>query len=154
MCRVAKWYLFIWKCDRTTSLNIIIMRLGYCTAVLIACSGVARCSQCWPLIPALQVVFKAEDGKPMAICQVNVEPTPHVVDQAFRLYHPELCFLKKAIRLPPWHSPPGDTSYPGCPPSPGTTCQTAPSHLPLCLDWGWGYVRQKQFQVFSQSVGD
>uniref|UniRef100_A0A667WGF7 Nephrocystin 4 n=1 Tax=Myripristis murdjan TaxID=586833 RepID=A0A667WGF7_9TELE len=75
---------------------------------------------------ALQVVFKAEDGKPMAICQVNVEPTPHVVDQAFRLYHPELCFLKKAIRLPPWHSSSGDASYPSCPPSPGTTCQTAP----------------------------
>uniref|UniRef100_A0A667WGD4 Nephrocystin 4 n=1 Tax=Myripristis murdjan TaxID=586833 RepID=A0A667WGD4_9TELE len=72
------------------------------------------------------VVFKAEDGKPMAICQVNVEPTPHVVDQAFRLYHPELCFLKKAIRLPPWHSSSGDASYPSCPPSPGTTCQTAP----------------------------
>uniref|UniRef100_A0A3B4XH39 Nephrocystin 4 n=1 Tax=Seriola lalandi dorsalis TaxID=1841481 RepID=A0A3B4XH39_SERLL len=42
---------------------------------------------------------------PMAICQVNVEPTPHVVDQTFRLYHPELCFLKKAIRLPPWQDP-------------------------------------------------
>ncbi|KAM4609913.1 nephrocystin-4 [Polymixia lowei] len=54
----------------------------------------------------LQVTFKAEDGKPVAICQVNVEPTPHVIDQAFRLYHPELCFLKKAIRLPPWHSSP------------------------------------------------
>ncbi|KAK1899075.1 Nephrocystin-4, partial [Dissostichus eleginoides] len=54
---------------------------------------------------AIKVTFKAEDGKPMAICQVNVEPTPHVVDQTFRLYHPELCFLKKAIRLPPWHDP-------------------------------------------------
>ncbi|TMS16244.1 Nephrocystin-4 [Larimichthys crocea] len=53
----------------------------------------------------IKVTFKAEDGKPMAICQVNVEPTPHVVDQTFRLYHPELCFLKKAIRLPPWHDP-------------------------------------------------
>nr|XP_046253465.1 nephrocystin-4 [Scatophagus argus] len=51
----------------------------------------------------IKVTFKAEDGKPMAICQVNVEPTPHVVDQTFRLYHPELCFLKKAVRLPPWH---------------------------------------------------
>ncbi|KAG8002845.1 Nephrocystin-4 [Nibea albiflora] len=55
----------------------------------------------------IKVTFKAEDGKPMAICQVNVEPTPHVVDQTFRLYHPELCFLKKAIRLPPWHDPTG-----------------------------------------------
>ncbi|KAJ4934895.1 hypothetical protein JOQ06_007676, partial [Pogonophryne albipinna] len=53
----------------------------------------------------IKVTFKAEDGKPMAICQLNVEPTPHVVDQTFRLYHPELCFLKKAIRLPPWHDP-------------------------------------------------
>uniref|UniRef100_UPI0037E876E4 nephrocystin-4 n=1 Tax=Semicossyphus pulcher TaxID=241346 RepID=UPI0037E876E4 len=54
---------------------------------------------------SIKVTFKAEDGKPMAICQVNVEPTPHVVDQTFRLYHPELCFLKKAIRLPPWQDP-------------------------------------------------
>ncbi|XP_042347315.1 nephrocystin-4 [Plectropomus leopardus] len=53
----------------------------------------------------IKVTFKAEDGKPLAICQVNVEPTPHVIDQTFRLYHPELCFLKKAIRLPPWHDP-------------------------------------------------
>ncbi|XP_029292047.1 nephrocystin-4 isoform X2 [Cottoperca gobio] len=53
----------------------------------------------------IKVTFEAEDGKPMAICRVNVEPTPHVVDQTFRLYHPELCFLKKAIRLPPWHDP-------------------------------------------------
>ncbi|XP_068454179.1 nephrocystin-4 isoform X2 [Clinocottus analis] len=53
----------------------------------------------------IKVTFKAEDGKPIAIFQVNVEPTPHVVDQTFRLYHPELCFLKKAIRLPPWNDP-------------------------------------------------
>nr|XP_019944235.1 PREDICTED: nephrocystin-4 isoform X2 [Paralichthys olivaceus] len=53
----------------------------------------------------IKVTFKADDGKPMAICQVNVEPTPHVVNQTYRLYHPELCFLKKAIRLPPWHDP-------------------------------------------------
>ncbi|KAK2851127.1 hypothetical protein Q5P01_007403 [Channa striata] len=53
----------------------------------------------------IKVTFKAEDGKPVAICQLNVEPTPHVVDQTFRLYHPELCFLKKAIRLPPWNNP-------------------------------------------------
>uniref|UniRef100_A0A672Z1W6 Nephrocystin 4 n=1 Tax=Sphaeramia orbicularis TaxID=375764 RepID=A0A672Z1W6_9TELE len=56
-----------------------------------------------------QVTFRADDGKPVAICQVNVEPTPHVVDQTFRLYHPEQCFLKKAIRLPPWHHPTGLT---------------------------------------------
>ncbi|MGH0143729.1 UNVERIFIED_CONTAM: hypothetical protein FKN15_000794, partial [Acipenser sinensis] len=54
-----------------------------------------------------QVSFRAEDGKPLAICQVNVEPTPHVIDQTFRFYHPELTFLKKSIRLPPWHILPG-----------------------------------------------
>nr|XP_020468219.1 nephrocystin-4 [Monopterus albus] len=53
----------------------------------------------------IKVTFTAEDGKPMAICQFNVAPTPHVIDQTFRLYHPQLCFLKKAIRLPPWHDP-------------------------------------------------
>lgn len=67
-----------------------------------------------------QVTFKAEDGKPMAICQVNVEPTPHVVDQTFRLYHPELTFLKKAIRLPPWHNPTGSKGYPTYSPSANT----------------------------------
>uniref|UniRef100_A0A3B4XWM9 Nephrocystin 4 n=1 Tax=Seriola lalandi dorsalis TaxID=1841481 RepID=A0A3B4XWM9_SERLL len=41
----------------------------------------------------------------LTLLTVNVEPTPHVVDQTFRLYHPELCFLKKAIRLPPWQDP-------------------------------------------------
>uniref|UniRef100_A0A452HWX0 Uncharacterized protein n=1 Tax=Gopherus agassizii TaxID=38772 RepID=A0A452HWX0_9SAUR len=38
---------------------------------------------------------------------VNVEPQPHVVDQTFRFYHPELTFLKKSIRLPPWYTLPG-----------------------------------------------
>lgn len=57
-----------------------------------------------------QVTFKAEDGELMAVLRVNVEPTPHVIDQTFRLYHPELCFLKKAIRLPPWHDPTGSTT--------------------------------------------
>ncbi|XP_072564696.1 nephrocystin-4-like, partial [Paramormyrops kingsleyae] len=51
-----------------------------------------------------QVVFRAEDGKPLAICEVNVERTPHVIDQTFRFYHPELTVLKKAVRLPPWDS--------------------------------------------------
>ncbi|CAJ1055521.1 nephrocystin-4 [Xyrichtys novacula] len=53
----------------------------------------------------IKVTFKGEDGKPVAICQVNVEPKPHLIDRTFRLYHPELCFLKKAIRLPPWQDP-------------------------------------------------
>ncbi|XP_067270013.1 nephrocystin-4-like isoform X2 [Pseudorasbora parva] len=49
---------------------------------------------------SIKVLFRGEDRKPLAICQVDVEPTPHVVDQTFRFYHPELTFLKKAIRLP------------------------------------------------------
>ncbi|KAM7410975.1 hypothetical protein PAMA_021103 [Pampus argenteus] len=77
----------------------------------------------------IKVTFKTDDGKPMAICQVNVEPTPHVVDQTFRLYHPELCFLKKAIRLPPWHNPAvGDpdarTHMSVCCSDPNIICQT------------------------------
>ncbi|XP_030641101.1 nephrocystin-4 [Chanos chanos] len=59
------------------------------------------------LTKSVKVTFKAEDGKPLAICQVNVEPTPPVIDQTFRFFHPELTFLKKAIRLPPWERPAG-----------------------------------------------
>ncbi|XP_044134304.1 nephrocystin-4 isoform X2 [Bufo gargarizans] len=55
----------------------------------------------------IKVSFKASDGKPIAILQVSVEPQPHVVDQTFRFYHPELTFLKKSIRLPPWYTLPG-----------------------------------------------
>ncbi|XP_078498754.1 nephrocystin-4 isoform X2 [Lissotriton helveticus] len=55
----------------------------------------------------IKVTFRTEDGKPMAILRVNVEPQPHVIDQTFRFYHPELTFLKKSIRLPPWHLLPG-----------------------------------------------
>ncbi|KAM7404388.1 hypothetical protein PAMP_011736 [Pampus punctatissimus] len=84
---------------------------------------------CRPFTFSPQVTFKTDDGKPMAICQVNVEPTPHVVDQTFRLYHPELCFLKKAIRLPPWHNPTvGDpdarTHMSVCCSDPNIICQT------------------------------
>ncbi|KAM9299299.1 LOW QUALITY PROTEIN: nephrocystin-4 [Gastrophryne carolinensis] len=56
---------------------------------------------------SIKVYFKASDGKSIAILQVNVQPQPHVVDQTFRFYHPELTFLKKSIRLPPWYSLPG-----------------------------------------------
>ncbi|XP_051913301.1 nephrocystin-4 isoform X2 [Hippocampus zosterae] len=58
------------------------------------------------IVPAktVKVSFKAENGDPIAICQVIVEPSPHTVNQTFRLYHPQLSFLKKAIRLPPWHT--------------------------------------------------
>ncbi|XP_018432012.1 PREDICTED: nephrocystin-4 [Nanorana parkeri] len=55
----------------------------------------------------IKVSFKTSDEKPIAILRVNVEPQPHVVDQTFRFYHPELTFLKKSIRLPPWYSLPG-----------------------------------------------
>ncbi|NXR17397.1 NPHP4 protein, partial [Cinclus mexicanus] len=59
---------------------------------------------CWP--PG-QVSFQVSGGKPIALLRVKVEPQPHVVDQTFRFYHPELTFLKKTIRLPPWHTLPG-----------------------------------------------
>uniref|UniRef100_I3MWG9 Nephrocystin 4 n=1 Tax=Ictidomys tridecemlineatus TaxID=43179 RepID=I3MWG9_ICTTR len=54
-----------------------------------------------------KVLFRASSGKLLAMLQLTVEPQPHVVDQIFRFYHPELTFLKKAIRLPPWHTLPG-----------------------------------------------
>lgn len=50
---------------------------------------------------SIKVFFRALDHQPLAICQVRVEPTPHVVEQTFRFYQPELSFFKKAIRLPP-----------------------------------------------------
>uniref|UniRef100_A0A3P9LYG7 Nephrocystin 4 n=1 Tax=Oryzias latipes TaxID=8090 RepID=A0A3P9LYG7_ORYLA len=53
-----------------------------------------------PAAKTIQVTFLAEGGKPLAILHLRVEPTPHLVHQTFRLYHPELGFLKKAIRLP------------------------------------------------------
>lgn len=49
-----------------------------------------------------QVTFRSEDGKPLAIFEVKVEPTPSIVDQSIRFYHPESCFLKKSLRLSPW----------------------------------------------------
>uniref|UniRef100_A0A8D2AG70 Nephrocystin 4 n=1 Tax=Sciurus vulgaris TaxID=55149 RepID=A0A8D2AG70_SCIVU len=54
-----------------------------------------------------KVLFRASSGKLIAVLRLTVEPQPHVVDQIFRFYHPELTFLKKAIRLPPWHTLPG-----------------------------------------------
>ncbi|NWT37748.1 NPHP4 protein, partial [Chroicocephalus maculipennis] len=57
--------------------------------------------------PPGQVSFQVSGGKPIALLRVKVEPQPHVVDQTFRFYHPELTFLKKTIRLPPWHTLPG-----------------------------------------------
>ncbi|XP_067873614.1 nephrocystin-4 isoform X2 [Heterodontus francisci] len=52
----------------------------------------------------IEVSFKIENQKPIAILQVNVETQPYVIDQTFRFYHPELTFLKKSIRLPPLHA--------------------------------------------------
>ncbi|XP_077469932.1 nephrocystin-4 [Stigmatopora argus] len=52
----------------------------------------------------IKVSFEAENGDPIAICEVMVEPLPHIVHQTVRLYHPEHCFLKKAIQLPFWHT--------------------------------------------------
>ncbi|XP_066296453.1 nephrocystin-4-like isoform X4 [Branchiostoma lanceolatum] len=51
----------------------------------------------------IKVYFRAEDHRPVSILTVNVIAQPHVVDQTFRFYHPEQSFLKKAIRLPPYH---------------------------------------------------
>ncbi|XP_068935560.1 nephrocystin-4 [Petaurus breviceps papuanus] len=56
---------------------------------------------------SIKVSFTVSSGKPIAILCVNVEYQPHVVDQTFRFYHPELSFLKKSIRLPAWHTLPG-----------------------------------------------
>ncbi|XP_004863801.1 nephrocystin-4 isoform X2 [Heterocephalus glaber] len=54
-----------------------------------------------------KVLFRVSGGKPLAVLCLTVEPQPHMVNQVFRFYHPELTFLKKAIRLPPWHTLPG-----------------------------------------------
>ena len=60
----------------------------------------------------IHVNFRTQDGKPIAILAVRVEPQPHVIDQTFRFHHPEQSFLKKSIRMPPIHSMPGQ--YPKC----------------------------------------
>lgn len=71
--------------------------------LLMLSRGVHEAATC----PSLQVLFRVESGRPIAVLCLTVEPQPHVVDQVFRFYHPELTFLKKAIRLPPWHTLPG-----------------------------------------------
>ncbi|XP_019367155.1 PREDICTED: nephrocystin-4 isoform X1 [Gavialis gangeticus] len=55
----------------------------------------------------IKVSFTVSGGKPLRILSVTVEPQPHVVDHTFRFYHPEMTFLKKSLRLPPWHTIPG-----------------------------------------------
>ncbi|XP_072442835.1 nephrocystin-4 isoform X4 [Chiloscyllium punctatum] len=57
-----------------------------------------------PTTKKIEVSFKIENQKPIAILQVNVEAQPYVIDQTFRFYHPEMTFLKKSIRLPPLHT--------------------------------------------------
>ncbi|NWR65800.1 NPHP4 protein, partial [Bucorvus abyssinicus] len=80
----------------------------------------------------IQVSFQVSGGKAIALLRVKVEPQPHVVDQTFRFYHPELTFLKKTIRLPPWHTLPGTpVGMPGAEPEifvrcsdPNIICET------------------------------
>ncbi|XP_043779233.1 nephrocystin-4 isoform X7 [Cervus elaphus] len=72
-----------------------------------------------------KVLFRAGSGKPLAMLCLTVELQPHVVDQVFRFYHPELTFLKKAIRLPPWHTLPGAPV--------GTSSEDPPLHV-RCSD--------------------
>ncbi|GFO41876.1 nephrocystin-4, partial [Plakobranchus ocellatus] len=55
----------------------------------------------------VRVMFRSEEGKALAVLNVRVEPQPHVIDQTLRFYHPENCFLKKSVRLPPFHGLPG-----------------------------------------------
>ncbi|XP_030736266.2 nephrocystin-4 isoform X4 [Globicephala melas] len=69
-------------------------------------AGSSRKSSTMPTKHA-KVLFCAGNGKPLAVLCLTVELQPHVVDQVFRFYHPELTFLKKAIRLLPWHTLPG-----------------------------------------------
>ncbi|XP_060707897.1 nephrocystin-4 [Hemiscyllium ocellatum] len=57
-----------------------------------------------PTTKKIEVSFKIENQKPIAILQVNVEAQPYVIDQTFRFYHPEMTFLKKSIRLPPLYT--------------------------------------------------
>ncbi|KAJ1074803.1 hypothetical protein K5549_017977, partial [Capra hircus] len=70
---------------------------------------------------------RGPDPAPPALCSLclTAELQPHVVDQVFRFYHPELTFLKKAIRLPPWHVLPGAPV--------GTTSEDPPLHV-RCSD--------------------
>ncbi|XP_005100301.1 nephrocystin-4 isoform X2 [Aplysia californica] len=55
----------------------------------------------------VRVLFRSQEGKVVAILNIKVEPQPHVVDQTFRFHHPENSFLKKSVRLPPFHTLPG-----------------------------------------------
>ncbi|XP_077007618.1 nephrocystin-4 isoform X2 [Tamandua tetradactyla] len=88
----------------------------------------------WHAVPTkhVKVLFRAGSGQPLAELLLSVEQQPHVVDQVFRFYHPERTFLKKAIRLPPWHTLPGaPVGMPGTEPpvhvrcsDPDVVCET------------------------------
>ncbi|KAF4018481.1 hypothetical protein G4228_010110 [Cervus hanglu yarkandensis] len=78
-----------------------------------------------------KVLFRAGSGKPLAMLCLTVELQPHVVDQVFRFYHPELTFLKKAIRLPPWHTLPGTSHSPHGRPVAGAPVGTSSEDPPL-----------------------
>ncbi|XP_050411736.1 nephrocystin-4 isoform X2 [Patella vulgata] len=56
---------------------------------------------------SVRVYFKSEENKAVAIILLKIEPQPHVIDQTFRFFHPEQSFLKKTVRLPPFHTLPG-----------------------------------------------
>ncbi|XP_015285301.1 PREDICTED: nephrocystin-4 [Gekko japonicus] len=86
----------------------------------------------------IKVSFTAcGSSKPIAILSVNVEFQPHVVDQTFRFYHPELTFLKKSIRLPPWHTFPGSQNPATCYAFPKGICEVQLTNEALEIHlWG------------------
>lgn len=90
---------------RGTSDNVFafLLTLWGASETLVPSRGTQEATVC----PCPQVLFRVETGQLIAVLCLTVEPQPHVVDQVFRFYHPELTFLKKAIRLPPWHTLPG-----------------------------------------------
>ncbi|KAJ8319810.1 hypothetical protein KUTeg_001397 [Tegillarca granosa] len=55
----------------------------------------------------IKIFFKNEDGKPIAVLLLKVQPQPHIIDQTFRFHHPEQSFLKKSMRMPIFQSLPG-----------------------------------------------
>jgi nephrocystin-4 len=52
----------------------------------------------------VKVVFRTAEMKQIAILSLRVEMRPHIINQTFRLNHPEHSFLDRPIRLPPLQS--------------------------------------------------
>ena len=52
----------------------------------------------------MKIFLLTVDNKLVSILALKVEPEPHVIDQTFRFHQPEQSFLKKSIRLPPFHN--------------------------------------------------